>query len=286
MSETVLYTIIILSTIALAAAVILYFVSQRFKVFEDPRIDMVQDALPAANCGGCGYPGCRNFAEVLVKAENFDGLYCPVGGNDVMATVATILGKEPALQDSKVAVVRCNGAPEHRPRTNIYDGAASCAIEHSLYMGETGCPHGCLGHGDCVVSCDFDAIRMNPVTRLPEVIDEKCTACGACVKACPRFIIELRKKAPKNRKIYVSCVNQEKGAIAVKNCKVACIGCGKCVKVCAFDAITLENNLAYIDPVKCKLCRKCAPECPTHAILEINLPPRKEKAEKEESLSA
>jgi Na+-translocating ferredoxin:NAD+ oxidoreductase subunit B len=286
MSETVLYTIIILSTIALAAAVILYFVSQRFKVFEDPRIDMVQDALPAANCGGCGYPGCRNFAEVLVKAENFDGLYCPVGGNDVMATVATILGKEPALQDSKVAVVRCNGAPEHRPRTNIYDGAASCAIEHSLYMGETGCPHGCLGHGDCVVSCDFDAIRMNPVTRLPEVIDEKCTACGACVKACPRFIIELRKKAPKNRKIYVSCVNQEKGAIAVKNCKVACIGCGKCVKVCAFDAITLENNLAYIDPVKCKLCRKCAPECPTHAILEINLPPRKEKTEKEESLSA
>ena len=133
MSEIVLYTIIIISPIGVAAAVILYFVAQRFKVYEDPRIDLVQEALPAANCGGCGYPGCRNFAEVLVKAESFDGLYCPVGGNEVMAAVAGILGKEPALQDSKVAVVRCNGAPEHRARTNVYDGAASCAIENILY---------------------------------------------------------------------------------------------------------------------------------------------------------
>ena len=286
MSEIVLYTIIIISAIGVAAAVILYFVAQRFKVYEDPRIDLVQEALPAANCGGCGYPGCRNFAEVLVKAESFDGLYCPVGGNEVMAAVAGILGKEPALQDSKVAVVRCNGAPEHRVRTNVYDGAASCAIENILYMGETGCPHGCLGHGDCVTACDFDAIHINPETRLPEVLDDKCTACGACVKACPRNIIELRKKAPKDRKIFVSCINQEKGAVAIKNCKVACIGCGKCVKICPFEAITLVNNLAYIDPVKCRLCRKCAPECPTNAILEINFPPRKEKKEKEETLSA
>lgn len=286
MSEIVLYTIIIISAIGVTAAVILYFVAQRFKVYEDPRIDLVQEALPAANCGGCGYPGCRNFAEVLVKAESFDGLYCPVGGNEVMAIVAGILGKEPALQDSKVAVIRCNGAPEHRARTNVYDGAASCAIENILYMGETGCPHGCLGHGDCVTACDFDAIHINPETRLPEVLDDKCTACGACVKACPRNIIELRKKAPKDRKIFVSCINQEKGAVAIKNCKVACIGCGKCVKICPFEAITMVNNLAYIDPVKCRLCRKCAPECPTNAILEINFPPRKEKKEKEETLSA
>jgi Na+-translocating ferredoxin:NAD+ oxidoreductase subunit B len=286
MSEIVLYTIIIISAIGVAAAVILYFVAQRFKVYEDPRIDLVQEALPAANCGGCGYPGCRNFAEALVKAESFDGLYCPVGGNEVMAIVAGILGKEPALQDSKVAVIRCNGAPEHRARTNVYDGAASCAIENILYMGETGCPHGCLGHGDCVTACDFDAIHINPETRLPEVLDDKCTACGACVKACPRNIIELRKKAPKDRKIFVSCINEEKGAVAIKNCKVACIGCGKCVKICPFEAITMVNNLAYIDPVKCRLCRKCAPECPTNAILEINFPPRKEKKEKEETLSA
>jgi ferredoxin len=129
---------------------------------------------------------------------------------------------------------------------------------------------------------------MNPITGLPEVVDDKCTACGACVKACPRNIIELRKKNPKDRKIFVSCINEEKGGVARKNCSVACIGCGKCEKVCAFDAITIVNNLAYIDPVKCRLCRKCAPECPTNAILEINFPPKKEKIEttKEESQKA
>ena len=112
---------------------------------------------------------------------------------------------------------------------------------------------------------------------------DECTACGACVKACPNFIIELRKKNKKDRKIFVSCINQDKGGIAKKACSVACIGCGKCAKVCTFDAITIENFLAYIDPNKCKLCRKCAPECPTNAILELNFPPRKEKPAKPES---
>ena len=129
---------------------------------------------------------------------------------------------------------------------------------------------------DCVISCGFDAIHINPATGLPEV-NEKCVACGACVDACPRKIIELRPKGKKDKRIFVSCVNKEKGGPAKKNCAVACIGCGKCVKVCAFDAITLVNNLAYIDPLKCKLCRKCAPECPTNAIHELNFPPRKEK---------
>jgi electron transport complex protein RnfB len=286
MSNVVLYTIITLSTVGAFSAIILYFVAQKFKVYEDPRIDEVEAALPLANCGGCGFAGCRNFAEALVKSESFEGLNCPVGGNDTMKAVASILGREAIAHDAQVAVVRCNGAPEHRPRTNQYDGAESCTIAHSLYSGEGGCPHGCLGYGECVDSCDFDAIHMNPVTGLPEVIDDKCTACGACVKACPRDIIELRKKNPKDRKIFISCINEEKGAIARKNCEVACIGCGKCVKVCPWDAITMENNLAYIDPVKCRLCRKCVIECPTNAILEIGFPVRKEKVTEVEDSAA
>ena len=277
MSSTVLFTIITLSALGLASAVILYFVAQKFKVFEDPRIDEVQEKLPGANCGGCGFAGCRNFAEALVKADSFDGIFCPVGGNSTMADVAAILGRSAQAQDPKVAVVRCNGTPECRPRTNAYDGVKSCDIAHNLYIGEGGCPFGCLGYGECVTACDFDAIHMNPVTGLPEVNDDKCTACNACVKACPRKIIELRKKNPKDRKIFVSCINTEKGAVARKNCQVACIGCGKCVKVCPFEAITMDNNLAYIDPVKCRLCRKCVPECPTNAIIEIGFSPRKEK---------
>lgn len=284
MSQIIILTIVTLVAIGVAAAIILYFVAQKFKVFEDPRIDQVEDALPAANCGGCGFAGCRNFAETLVKKDQWDGLFCPVGGNETMARAASILGKEAIEQAPKVAVVRCNGTPEFRPRLNIYNGAPTCAIIHSLYMGEAGCPHGCLGEGDCVVVCDFDAIRMDPETGLPVVDDEKCTACGACVKACPRYIIELRKKNKKDRKIFVSCINEEKGAVAKKNCSVACIGCSKCFKVCAYEAITMENNLAFIDSEKCKLCRKCMPECPTGVIHELNFPPRKtEKTEPAEA---
>jgi Na+-translocating ferredoxin:NAD+ oxidoreductase subunit B len=279
MSQIIIYTIVTLVAIGAVAAIVLYFIAQKFKVYEDPRIDQVEEALPAANCGGCGFAGCRNFAEALVKAESFDGLFCPVGGNEVMADVASILGREAVEQDAQVAVVRCNGRPEFRPHTNIYDGADSCAVAHSLYTGEGGCPHGCLGCGDCTVVCDFDAIHMNPETGLPEVIDDNCTACNACVIACPRDIIELRKKNKKDRKIFVSCINEEKGGVARKNCSVACIGCSKCFKVCPHDAITMNNNLAYIDPVKCRLCRKCVPECPTDAILEINFPPPRVKAE-------
>ncbi|MEE4198298.1 MAG: Fe-S cluster domain-containing protein [Bacteroidales bacterium] len=283
MSTTILFTIISLSAIGAGAAIILFFVAQKFKVYEDPRIDQVEEALPAANCGGCGYPGCRGFAEALVKADDISDLYCPVGGNETMADVARILGKEVDAKEPLVAVVRCSGSPEHRKRINQYDGAASCAISSALYAGETGCQFGCLGLGDCVEACDFEAIYMDEETGLPVVIDDHCTACGACVKACPNDIIELRKKNKKDRKIFVSCVNQDKGGIARKACQVACIGCGKCVKVCPFDAITMDNFLAYIDPNKCKLCRKCVTECPTGAILEINFPPRKIKEEKKEA---
>ena len=120
---------------------------------------------------------------------------------------------------------------------------------------------------------------MNPETGLPEVDEAKCTACGACVKACPKNIIEIRPQGKKSRRIYVQCVNKDKGGIARKACTVACIGCGKCVKVCPFEAITLENNLAYIDPNKCKSCRKCEEACPQNTIIALNFPPRKPKAE-------
>jgi len=272
--------VVSLSAIGLISAVVLYFVAQKFKVIEDPRIGIVEEALPAANCGGCGFAGCRNFAEGLVrKAEDektIEGLFCPVGGSDVMKKVASILGLEAVETVPLIAVVRCNGSMANAPSKVNYDGPATCAFAHNLYAGTSGCAYGCLGLGDCVAACQFDAISMDKETGLP-VVNDKCNACGACVKACPRNIIELREKGKKDRRIYVCCVNKEKGGPARKNCSVACIGCGKCVEVCAYDAITMENNLAYIDFSKCKLCRKCEPVCPTEAIHEINFPPRKEK---------
>jgi Na+-translocating ferredoxin:NAD+ oxidoreductase subunit B len=274
MSSTIIAALILLGCIGLLAALVLFFVAKKFYVFEDPRIAQVEDSLPAANCGGCGFPGCKGFAEACVKADELDGLRCPVGGDETMAKVAAILGKSVQSADPMIAVVRCSGSCENRPRVNQYDGAMNCAIAATIYGGETDCTYGCLGLGDCVAACTFDAIHINPETMLPEVDEDKCTACGACAKACPKIIIEMRKKGPKSRRIFVSCVNKDKGAVARKACSVACIGCSKCQKVCPFDAITITNNLAYIDYSKCRLCRKCVLECPTSAIHELNFPPR------------
>ena len=277
--DLILVAVISLGAIGLISAIVLFVASKKFAVYEDPRIGEVAEVLPQANCGGCGYPGCAGFAEACVKAGSLEGKLCPVGGQPVMARVAAILGLEAASAEPKVAVVRCNGSCEHRPRTTRYDGVSSCAVANATYGGETDSTFGCLGCGDCVDACQFDAIHMNPETGLPEVDENACTACGACVKACPRRIIELRPKGKNNRRVYVSCVNKDKGAQTRKACSVGCIGCGKCVKVCPFEAITLENNLAYIDPAKCKLCRKCEAECPQGAILAVNFPPRKPKVE-------
>ena len=280
--NTIVITIISLCAIGVASAVILYFVAQKFRVEEDPRIDTVEGLLPGANCGGCGFPGCRGLAEAAVKSETMEGVFCPVGGSEVMNKVAEALGREIAAQAPKIAVVRCNGTCGNRPRTSTYDGAPSCAVEHALYVGDTACPFGCLGCGDCVAACAFDAIHINRETGLPEVDKTKCVACGACVKACPRNIIELRNKGPKDRQIFVSCVNKDKGAVARKACTAACIGCMKCAKECPFEAITVENNVAYIDYTKCRLCRKCVAVCPTGAIHEVNFPERKASPAPEE----
>jgi Na+-translocating ferredoxin:NAD+ oxidoreductase RNF subunit RnfB len=247
MSLTIPITIISLCLLALLSAVILYFIAQKFKVFEDPRIDEIQSILPAANCGGCGFAGCRNFAEALVGADTLEGMNCPVGGTEVMTAAGKILGKEAPDIDPLTAVLLCNGTPEFRSRTSIYDGPPDCRIAHNLYAGETDCSYGCLGNGDCERVCIFNAIYMDFETKLPVITDNKCVACGACVKACPRNLIELRKRAKKERKIYVACSNCDKGGTARKACKVACIGCSKCLQVCESGAVTIDNYLAYID---------------------------------------
>ena len=272
MTNTVIWTIAIITVLGVLLALVLFLVAKKFKVEEDPRIDEVEKVMPGANCGGCGFAGCRAFADSAVKAPNLDNHYCPVGGNDVMKQVAAILGYEVREKAPEVAVVRCNGTCENRPRTNTYDGVQSCKVKAALYAGDTACAFGCLGCGDCAAACQFGALSMDPETGLPVVDEEKCTACGACVKACPKAIIELRPKGPRGMKVYVSCVNKDKGPVAKKACAAACIGCGICAKTCTHDAIVVENNIAYIDASKCKLCRECEAMCPTGSILGLNFP--------------
>jgi electron transport complex protein RnfB len=238
-------------------------------VLEDSRIDEVEALLPAANCGGCGYPGCRAFAENLIKADQRDAFFCPVGGSPVMQKIGELLGVETASRDQRIAVLKCNGACSNRAKTNRYDGVKSCAIASTLYGGETACSYGCYGYGDCVDVCQFDAMHIDKMSGLVVIDEHKCTGCGACLKACPKRILELRAKGQKNQRIYVACSNSDKGAVS-KFCSVACIGCGKCEKTCEYGAIAITNSLAYISDDKCVQCRKCAPVCPTQAIVEIN----------------
>ena len=272
MTGYIIWTIAVLAGLGLILALLLFLLAKRFKVEEDPRIDEVEKVMPGANCGGCGFAGCRAFADSAVKAPNLDNHFCPVGGNEVMKQVAAILGYEVKEKAPQVAVVRCNGTCDLRPRINTYDGALSCKVKAALYAGDTGCAYGCLGCGDCVDACQFGALSMNPETGLPVVDESKCTACGACTKACPKNIIELRAKGPRGMRVFVSCVNKDKGPVAKKACGAACIGCGICVKTCTHDAITLEGNIAYIDFAKCKLCRECEAMCPTGAIHGVGFP--------------
>jgi len=295
----ILYSLISLGVIGAVSATLLFFVAKKFNVKEDERIGVVTEMLPNANCGACGYPGCAGMADALVKsADNgsIAGFSCPPGGNETMEKIAEYLGLVAEKSEPKIAVIRCGGTNAKATKKANYDGPQSCAIEHSLFSGEKGCSFGCLGLGDCVTACDFDAIHIDAETGLP-VVNEKCVGCGACVVACPRNIIELRTLGRNNRRVVVSCMSQEKGAFAMKVCKAACIGCGKCVRVCPdkVKAITIENNLAYIDFNKCVACGLCVSECPTKAItatFEVKpkpkpaVKPEEKKAEAKENVKA
>jgi Na+-translocating ferredoxin:NAD+ oxidoreductase RNF subunit RnfB len=272
MTQTVIWTVAILAVLGLLLALVLFWVARRFKVEEDPRIDEVEKVMPGANCGGCGFAGCRAFADAAVKASSLDKHYCPVGGDEVMQKVAAILGFTVEAKAPQVAVVRCNGTCANRPVVNDYDGVASCRVKAALYSGDTLCAYGCLGCGDCVAACQFGALSMDPRTGLPVVDETKCTACGACTKACPRHIIELRNRGPRGMRVYVRCVNKDKGPVARKACSAACIGCGLCARTCRQGAVTVTDNLSYIDFTKCKLCRECEAMCPSGAIHGVNFP--------------
>lgn len=278
----ILAALLVLGVIAFVAAIVLHWCSVRFAVVEDPRIGEVSSLLPQANCGGCGFAGCSGMASALVKGADIgsiDGLSCPVGGSETMGKIASLLGLAVKVEQPRVAVVRCNGDCHVRKSIAVYDGLQTCASQNSCAMGETACAYGCLGCGDCERACSFGGIKINKETHLPEVDSTLCTACGACASACPRNIIELRPHGVKERRMFVACINKDRGAVAVKACSNSCIGCGKCERECKFEAIHIENNVAYIDPSKCRLCRKCESVCPRGAIVSVNFPQKQIKSE-------
>jgi ferredoxin len=185
-----------------------------------------------------------------------------------MKQIAAILGQSAVECEPKIAVVCCNGSCDKRKPINTYDGPGNCAVVSALYGGETACSYGCLGLGDCVTACLFGGVRINPETGLPEIDETLCNACGSCVKVCPKQLIQLRKKGADSHRIYVACMNKDKGAVAKRACSAACTACLRCQKICESEAIIIADNLAFIDDSKCTLCGKCVKECTTSAIVE------------------
>lgn len=265
----------------LAASVLVYLLSLLFKEKTDPRVKEIYGKLPQLNCGACGLGSCQQFAEkLLTPAEEEDEkeeMHCQHADPEVLDSLLNDGYGINVKKQKQIAVVRCNGSCLNAPPKVKFYNINKCIYAHKLGSGENFCPSGCLHLGDCVTVCRYGAIEISKTTGLP-VVNEKCTACGDCVDACPRKIIELRDCGVRNRRIYVACINHERNKREIiKNCKTACINCDKCIESCEFFAITKKNNYAYIDFEKCVLCRKCVLVCPNSSILMINFNNNKEK---------
>lgn len=234
------------------------------KVSEEER--KIKELLPGANCGACGFPGCEAYAKALAeKTGEYAPNLCTVGGSETAQEIGKILGIEVAETEPKVCVLRCMGGRDEAVERFEYVGPGDCRSNHILLGGNKACPYGCLGGGHCVSVCPFKAIRMGP-DHLPVIDSEKCTACGICVKECPKQVLEL---IPRSQLIYVACKSLDKGK-AVKNvCKVGCIGCNMCVKVCPYEgAIAMDGNLPVMNYEKCTSCGICHNKCPTKSFID------------------
>ncbi len=235
---------------------------ETFKIDMDEREVAVRAELPGNNCGGCGYAGCDAMAAAIVKGEApVNG--CPVGGEPVGKKVAAIMGVEVAEGVRKAAFVKCAGTCDKAPKNYQYTGAEDCRFVNMMQNGgDKICSYGCLGYGACVKECQFDAIHI--INGVAVVDQDACKACGKCVAACPKKLIEL---VPVSGVHYVQCSSKDKGKDVNKACQAGCIGCMKCAKNCEAGAITVENNVAHVDYDKCTGCGKCKEVCPRGIIL-------------------
>jgi Na+-translocating ferredoxin:NAD+ oxidoreductase subunit B len=264
--ETYLIPILSMGGMGAVLASLLVLADSRLQVEEDPKIGAIESLLPGANCGACGIPGCRQFAEQLVGGEQSPS-GCNACGPETAVLIGEILGVEVEAGVPLKARVACLGGKAECGSRAIYHGVKDCRAAALVGGGDKGCIYGCLGYGSCVEACPFGAMKMN-ANGLPEIDDRCCTGCGLCVAACPKTIIKM---APETDKIALGCSSPEKGKAVKLACSRGCFGCSLCAKVCPQQAIVMENNLPRIDQDKCDGCGDCVKRCPTDSLLGVLL---------------
>ena len=258
----ILMAIIVVTVIGLVGAVILVAASIFMYVPVDERVEKITAALPGANCGACGCAGCADYAKTIVEDGNAVNK-CVPGGAKVAGEIAAIMGVEAGASVPMKAVVACSGTCGKTGKRFEFEGLHSCQAVKGLYGGDGDCKSGCLGYGDCVSVCAFDAIHV--VDGVAKVDEDKCKACNQCVDICPRHIIALEPYKTKKH-VTIPCSSKDKGPAVTKVCSNGCIGCSLCAKSCPKEAITMVNNLAVIDYEKCIGCGICAQKCPRKLI--------------------
>ncbi len=258
----IVYAILALGLMGLLFGLMLAVAARIFAVEVDPRVEAVKDAVPGANCGACGYAGCAKFAEAVVSGEA-KANDCIPGGEETVKAIAEILGGDIETSVSPVATLFCIGDCFKASDRFVYDGVQDCAVAGEFNDGFKNCSYGCLGYGNCVKVCLFDAIYMGK-HGLPVVDEEKCTGCGLCASACPRELIQML--LPGEEGYLVLCSSQDRGKTVSRACEVGCIACKACVKVCPVEAIEMDGKLAVIDLEKCTDCGDCKEKCPPGTI--------------------
>jgi len=254
-----------MGALGLVFGIALGIAAKVFEVKVDPRIEQIGEFLPGANCGGCGYAGCNAFASAVVEGTASPNA-CVVGKDALAKKICGVMGTTCDSIETKHACIACNGTLRNAVNEGEYFGLKSCASVHVSGGGTKKCIYGCLGYGDCVNVCKFNAISIEGDLSIPRVDNLLCTACAQCVKACPRGLISLQKNSAS---IFISCKSKEKGLDAKKVCSVSCIGCGICAKNCPSGAIKIEENVAVIDQNLCTSCGLCVEKCPQKCIIDF-----------------
>ena len=265
--QVALWGVLVFTVVGLFFGIALAGAARRFHVPVNPLVEEVRENLPSANCGACGFAGCQSYAEKVVEDESVSPSLCTPGGKDIAIDISRLTGKIMGEMKEVVAMLRCSGADSVARKQAEYDGIHTCLGANMAFGGAKACKYGCLGLGDCVRVCNFDAMKIG-ASGIVEIDYQKCTGCGVCLDVCPK---DCLISYPRQHRVALTCQSKGKGKAVKDTCTVGCIQCQACIKECPAKAISIIDGILDIDHVACMAygpsCEEiCVTVCPTDII--------------------